>query len=275
MDHDDQPIGQILSRREVLKWMGTASAALLVGCAVDTSEPPAAAPGQAVASNTPAQASVNPTQAAAPASATTAAAALPTCIVRPAMTEGPYFVDERLNRSDIRSDPSDASVKEGVPLRLAFRVSRIDGAACAALAGAAVDIWHCDALGVYSDVQDPGFDTSGQLFLRGYQLTDANGVAEFLTIYPGWYQGRTVHIHFKIRTDLDSAQGYEFTSQLFFDDQFSDQVYTQEPYASKGQRNIRNQDDGIYRNGGDQLILAVAGGGEGLAATFDIGLQMA
>ncbi len=84
--------------------------------------------------------------------------------------------------------------------------------------GAIVDIWHCDAAGVYSDATDPGFNTVGKKFLRGYQVTDANGGVQFTTIYPGWYRGRTVHIHFKVRAKAKSGQSYEFTSQLYFDD---------------------------------------------------------
>ena len=185
-------------------------------------------------------------------------------------------MDEKLNRSDIRTDPSDGSVKEGVPLDLAFNVSKVSDTSCAPLAGALVDVWHCDALGVYSDVRDPGFDTRGQKFLRGYQVTDENGTARFTTIYPGWYQGRTVHIHFKIRTDPDSEQGREFTSQLYFDDSITDQVHARAPYASKGQRTLRNDGDGIFRDGGDELMHPLTEDGQGgYVGTFDIGLQMA
>src|SRR5437762_7567374 len=89
------------------------------------------------------------------------------CVATPTQTEGPYFVDERLNRSDIRSDPSDGTVKDGVPLRLVLQVSQVTGGACSPLVGAQVDLWQCDALGVYSDVRDPGFISSGAKFLRG------------------------------------------------------------------------------------------------------------
>jgi protocatechuate 3,4-dioxygenase beta subunit len=126
---------------------------------------------------------------------------------------------------------------------------RVGAEGCLPLAGAIVDVWHCDALGVYSDVADPGFDTSGQKFLRGFQQTDGDGVARFLTIYPGWYPGRTVHIHFKIRSPASDGSVYDFTSQLFFDDSLSDSVFTSSPYAAKGERGTRNQDDGIFRNG--------------------------
>jgi len=179
----------------------------------------------------------------------------PDCIVRPEQTEGPYFVDERLNRSDIRIDPSDGSIKNGVPLRLTLMVSRSNRNACTPVSGAMVDIWHCDALGIYSDVRDPGFNARGKKFLRGYQVTNAKGIVQFTTIYPGWYQGRTVHIHFKIRTSDASERIYDFTSQLYFDESITDQVHAQEPYASKEQRTVKNNRDGIFRDGGSQLIL--------------------
>lgn len=200
--------------------------------------------------------------------------AAPACVVRPAQTEGPYFVDERLNRPDIRSDPSDGTIRPGAPLRLVFNVSRVDGSACAPLAGALVDVWHCDALGAYSDVVDRGVDTRGKKFLRGYQVTDAKGMAEFRTIYPGWYQGRTVHIHFKIRTAPGAVRASEFTSQLYFDDAVSDQVYAQAPYASRGRRTTRNEQDAIFRANGAQLMLPLAKDGAGYAGSFAIGLQM-
>jgi len=202
------------------------------------------------------------------------AATLPSCIVRPEETEGPYFVDEKLERSDIRSDPSTGMVKDGARLALAFSVSRIDGSSCVPFERVLVDVWHCDALGVYSDVSDPSFDTVGQKFLRGYQVTDANGAASFVTIYPGWYQGRTVHIHFKLRTDPGADQALEFTSQLYFDDELTDIVQAQQPYAAKGQRTLRNDGDGIYQNGGSQLLLTVADDGSGgYTTTFEIGIQ--
>jgi protocatechuate 3,4-dioxygenase beta subunit len=102
----------------------------------------------------------------------------------PQQTEGPFFVDERLHRSDIRIDPGDGSVRPGVPLHLAFRIATVDRGRCAALPGVMVDVWHCDALGHYSD--EPANGTEGKKFLRGYQITDANGIAQFVTIYPGW-----------------------------------------------------------------------------------------
>jgi protocatechuate 3,4-dioxygenase beta subunit len=128
---------------------------------------------------------------------------------------------------------------------------------------------------VYSDVSDPSFNTSGKKFLRGYQVTGSDGVARFTTIYPGWYQGSAVHIHFKIRSAASTSSAYEFTSQLFFDDSLTDQVHAMEPYASKGQRTLRNSGDGIYNGGGSQLLLDVAGATDGYAARFNIALDNA
>ena len=145
--------------------------------------------------------------------------ALPSCVVRPAQTQGPYFVDERLNRSDIRSDPASGKVEAGTPLTLALSgdTGRRSGG-CKSLAGVQVDVWQANALGHYSDIG--GEQTKGQRFLRGYQMTDAQGMATFQTVYPGWYNGRTVHIHFKLRRGNAT-----FTSQLFFDEALTDRVY--------------------------------------------------
>ena len=201
------------------------------------------------------------------------AATLPGCVVRPAQTEGPYFVDEKRNRSDIRIDPSDKSVKTGVPLRLEFQVSRIAGDACAPLSGAMVDVWHCDAAGVYSDVRDGRFDSRGKKFLRGYQQTNATGNAEFLTIYPGWYEGRAVHIHFKIRDAAQGTRAQEFTSQLYFDESVSDRIFQQPPYNSKRGRRVMNDSDFLFRRGGKELLVTPVKNSDGYTTKFDIGLQ--
>lgn len=255
---DDKPVGRVLNRREVLKLFGGAGIFILGGKLV-----------------------VSPLLAQ---TGTAEPTALPACIVRPELTEGPYFVDGQLNRSDIRIDPTDGSVKAGRLLRLTYRVSDVTGGMCAPLAGAQVDVWHCDALGVYSGVRDASFDTSGQLWLRGYQVTDEDGIAEFITIVPGWYPGRAVHIHFKIRTNLEDEQGYEFTSQLFFDPAQIEEIYAQEPYAAKGLPNTPNERDGIYQRSDGLLTLelipltddelAELDAEDGYSATFDIGLDL-
>lgn len=204
----------------------------------------------------------------------TAARRTPACVLTPPQTEGPYFVEERLNRSDIRGDTSDGSVRPGIPLSLALRVSAIDGPRCVPVRDAIVDIWHCDAAGVYSDVADPGLDTSGKTFLRGYQRTDADGMVRFVTIYPGWYPGRAVHIHFKVRARGGSGRDYELTSQLYFDDALTARIHAQPPYVRGGKRAQRNEDDGIFRRGGRQLMLAPVQVGPGYATTFEVGLRM-
>jgi protocatechuate 3,4-dioxygenase beta subunit len=270
IDADDVLVGRILTRREVLVLFGvTGAAAFAAACVPSGSATPVATAGGTggVAS---------PTAGSATASAS-GVAGVPSCVVRPALTEGPYFVDERLQRADIRSDPTSGTVKEGLPLVLTFAVSKISGGSCVPLEGALVDLWHCDALGVYSDVQDPGFSTSGQKWLRGYLVTDQNGTAAFTTIYPGWYQGRAVHIHFKIRTDASSGSGLEFTSQLFFDDTVSDQVFMRAPYAEKGpNRQVRNENDNIFGQSGGNLTLQLTGDPQsGYSATFPIGVQVA
>ncbi len=299
MDADDKPVGYVLTRREVLALFG--SAAFLAACspqsrtaqptntaATTTTAAPAntataaatqTVPPSATTTATETVAATTTTAPTATTEATEVAAAtavpLPTCVVRPEMTEGPYFVDEKLNRSDVRTNSSDGVAVDGAPFQLTFRVTQISDSACVPLAGVAVDIWHCDAFGTYSDAVDRSFNTTGQDFLRGYQLTDANGHATFTTIYPGWYNGRAVHIHFKIRSDIENDSGYEFISQLFFDESFTDTVYLQEPYAGTGVRTVLNSQDGIYNNGGSELLLTVTGDAQsGYAATFDIGLQM-
>ena len=262
-DADDRPIGRILTRREVLALLG--GSALVAACAPSTLGSPSATTAA--------------TQAAAATAAATAAGAstavvLPSCVVRPALTEGPYFVDEKLDRSDIRSDPSTNTAKPGVALALTFLVSRVSGTSCNALANATVDVWHCDALGVYSDATDPTFgSTKGTKFLRGYQKTGANGEAKFTTIWPGWYQGRAVHIHFKIRSTAASGQVADFTSQLFFNETMNDQIFAQAPYSQKGGAGrLRNESDGIFQGSGGKLTLAPTKAADGYSAAFDIGL---
>lgn len=244
MTHDDEPIGRILTRREVLALLGATGIVWLARCSGPASMARTAGP-----------------------------AAVTGCVVRPEMTAGPYFVDGALERSDIRTDPTTGETRVGNPLEVEFLVSRIADGACAPLAGAVVDVWQCDALGIYSDVHDSSSDTRGRKFLRGHQVTDANGAARFTTIYPGWYQGRAVHIHFKIRSAPDAAPGFDFTSQLFFDEALTDRVHAREPYASRGGRRTQNDRDGFFRRGGAELVLALEPAGEGYRGTFEVALQ--
>ncbi len=219
--------------------------------------------------------------------ATPAATIEPTalaCVASPSMTEGPYFVDEKLNRSDIRTDPTDNSVKPGVPLRLAMALFGVNGNVCTPLKGAQVDIWHCDAMGLYSD--EAANNTTGKKFLRGYQITDENGLVNFTTIYPGWYMGRTVHIHVKVRTfSPDGQQSYAFNSQLFFDDALTDQIHAQPPYNVHGKRDTTNATDMIFNGSdagaatpdphdvGEKMLLTLTNDGDGYLSKLNIGID--
>ena len=262
-DDDDRLIGRVLSRREVLALMGVVSvSAVAAACA-----PGSAASGSAGASA--AGSSGATATALATATAAAVASSLPACVVVPELTEGPYYVNESLDRTDIRIDTADRSVSEGAVLRLDWVVSQVDGNACIPLEGVLVDVWHCDALGNYSDVgSEEGHD-----YQRGYQHTDANGLATITTIYPGWYTGRAVHIHFKIRTEPGASSGFEFTSQLFFDDALSASVYGSGVYASKGTQDVKNANDGIYGQSQGTTLLDVAKDGDGYKATFAIAIK--
>jgi protocatechuate 3,4-dioxygenase beta subunit len=267
-DNDDLPVGHLIDRREAVRLLALSGAALVVGC-----KPSSGSSGAALGDSA---------SSASVTTASTSTAALPACVAKPELTVGPYFLDKQLDRSDIRVEPSTKVVKPGAPLALTFNVRQIANGQCTPLEDAMVDVWHCDAAGQYSGFNDNmvGFNTVGRKFLRGYQVTDAAGVARFTTVYPGWYRGRTVHIHFKIRTPAeaamagDQAKAYEFTSQLFFDDAFTDSVFTRQPYAAKGKRDLRNSDDGIFQQSGGALTLNVAQSGDGYAGTFDVGLDL-
>jgi protocatechuate 3,4-dioxygenase beta subunit len=261
-------VGRLLSRRSALAVVGGAGlTALLAACgsSKNVSSATTATPTTtAKATNTTAPAS------SATTPATSAAAATPTSVVlAPEMTEGPYYLDLDLVRSDVTED------REGAPLALNFSV--VDLSTGAAINGAAIDIWHCDANGLYSgfvsasaSANSGGSTSDDGTFLRGTQLTDASGKAAFATIYPGWYQGRTVHIHIKVHVSGKVIH----VGQLFFDDTFTDAVYAATaPYSSRSARGTRNADDGIYRGGGDQSTLVVAKSGSGYAATMTMGVK--
>lgn len=252
MENDDRTVGRILSRREALTLLGLGSVALLGQRAFgQPGSPPGGPRGEPGGPRRDRAFVANG------------------CFARPELTEGPFFVDEKLNRSDIRSDPQSKIVQPGARLDLTFKVYGFaDG--CGALSNAMVDVWHCDAAGRYSDVRENG--TPGQKFLRGYQMTNKDGVARFTTIYPGWYQGRAVHLHFKIRTQK-ANRNYEFTSQLFFDDALSDKIFAGVPYTANGGQ-MRNEQDGIFRDGGSQLLLKPTPKKAGYTATFEVGLQV-
>lgn len=166
------------------------------------------------------------------------------CLLAVEVTEGPYYLDPGLVRADIAED------RPGVPLELLVQVVDED---CRPLAGARVDVWHCDAGGNYSGFADQGSDaaasTEGQTFLRGTQMTDAGGLARFRTIYPGWYRGRTAHVHHKVFLDDTNV----LTGQIFFPDALSQYIYDNvPPYdARTGARDTVNASDGIAAQAGE------------------------
>ncbi|MFO1532982.1 MAG: twin-arginine translocation pathway signal protein [Thermoplasmatota archaeon] len=210
------------------------------------------------------------------------------CTASPAQTEGPYFLDGRADRADIRSDGSGSALPDGydeyveAPERIDLRASggsaqagaavqltlkvslAVDGK-CAPLQGAQVDLWHANATGVYS-----GFGTGvGHDFLRGRQTTAPDGTVTFITIWPGWYPGRAVHMHVKVRSFAAGSASTEYTSQLYFQDTQNALVLAAPPYSSHPGA-MRNADDAIYRSGGPSLLVAAQPSGQAWAASKEL-----
>ena len=190
----------------------------------------------------------------------TVSRAIRSCTATPEQEEGPYYRDLELERSDIR---------EGRPgTLLQLEVSLVDGE-CAPVAAATVDVWQCDALGVYSWYAAAGDDDwSGPAglepgtFLRGSQVTSQDGCCRFTTIYPGWYTGRAVHVHYKIHHPSGTLTG-----QLYFPDEFTDEIHQGEPYRRRPRRDTTNADDVIYREGGSDTLLVPEPADPGYAAS--------
>lgn len=165
------------------------------------------------------------------------------CVLTPEMTEGPYYIaGEKARRNITDGHP-------GTPLLL--RLAVVDASTCKPIKGAAVDVWHADAAGNYSGF---GAGRASRTFMRGIQKTNANGIATFLTVYPGWYQGRTVHIHVKVHVSGSVVH----TGQLFFPDALTDRVYRKAPYNKRPNRTTRNANDSIFVNGGRKSMLALS-----------------
>jgi protocatechuate 3,4-dioxygenase beta subunit len=182
------------------------------------------------------------------------------CVLTPELTEGPFYVpDERLRRNITEGKP-------GTPLLLHLEV--INASTCKAIKNATVEIWHCDALGVYSgDVAD----NPGTNFLRGGQKTDGAGVATIRTIYPGWYMGRAVHIHVKVHARGNVVH----TGQLFFPAAITQAVYRRAPYSTHGAApDTTNAQDSIYRNGGRRGMLSLKKSGGGYIGSVSMGVHV-
>jgi protocatechuate 3,4-dioxygenase beta subunit len=180
------------------------------------------------------------------------------CVLTPEQTEGPYYIArEKVRRTITEGRP-------GTPLTLRAKV--VDASSCKPIKGAAVDIWHCDAGGAYSGF---GGGAGNRTFMRGIQRTDARGLALFKTIYPGWYPGRTVHIHVKVHLGGQVVH----TGQLYFPDSVTDAVYRKKPYSSRPGRDTRNGDDSVFRNGGKRSLVSVRKSRSGYAATITMGVS--
>ncbi|MGQ0849526.1 MAG: dioxygenase family protein [Actinomycetota bacterium] len=216
----DEPTNEaLLSRRSALRLLGGASLALIAGCARQ-----------------------EPVGAQAPA--------LTDCVLIPEETAGPFGLDLAGRDVFFRTE-----IAEGHPgVRLALEMSVLDvDKACAPMAGARVDVWHCDATGAYSGFPQPGRDTTGETFCRGIQITGSDGRVSFQTIYPGWYPGRITHVHFQVFLE----SGLVATSQITFPDEVTVAVYAVEPYAARGLNTSVPSigDDIVFADGtGGQLV---------------------
>ena len=222
-----------LTRRQLMAASAAAGAYVLLGCGDDD-------------------------KSAAPASTGTTSTSTERvdCVLAPEQTEGPYYVDNNLIRRDITDG------KDGVPLEL--RLKALNASSCEPMRGALVEVWHCDALGNYSGVNG----ASGN-FLRGGQRSAKNGEATLQTIYPGWYQGRTTHIHVKVHVGGQVLH----TGQLYFDDSANAAVYKRAPYNSHGTPDTTNASDGIYQQGGKESTVALTPRGNGYVGRLSLGIR--
>jgi protocatechuate 3,4-dioxygenase beta subunit len=189
------------------------------------------------------------------------AATAPSCILTPEVTEGPYWIPNHLTRRDIT---------EGRPgLALRVRLTVVDATKCTPIRYADVELWHADASGVYSGF---GSSPSSQRFLRGHQRAGRQGVVIFDTIYPGWYRGRTPHIHLKVHVGGKVVH----TGQLFFSDVTSDAVYRTAKYKAHGQPDTTNAQDMIYAQAGGskaQVHVIKRADGRGYAGSIVVGVR--
>ncbi len=234
-----------VNRRRALRILGGATlGAVAAACSRGSDDPGTSAGATTGAGGTPAGASAD-------------------CLLTPEMTEGPFYLDLNKVRSDITEG------KPGTPMTLELTVVDVNND-CRPIKDAAVDIWHTDASGQYSGVNNGGGGSSNnETFLRGIQVTDSGGKVSFETIYPGWYRGRTVHIHVKVSTGGRQVH----TGQLFFPDDISSAVFEDGAYAARGQADTTNRKDNIFSGGGDRSTVQIAEAGNGYRANLTLGIQ--
>ncbi|HEX4307876.1 MAG TPA: hypothetical protein VHZ54_17710 [Solirubrobacterales bacterium] len=189
------------------------------------------------------------------------------CVVTGAVEEGPFFVDEGLDRSDTRTDTTTDTAQAGVPLTLTLTfIDTSDD--CSPVVGAMIDVWNANAYGKYSDESSNG--TLNEDWLRGYQVTDSNGQVTFTTIYPRWYSGRTEHFHIMVRTYSGSTQTYKWTTQLFFNEQINDEVLATSPYTASG-RDKTNETDRLYTTANEVALTGSTS--SGYTGAYTVGLS--
>ncbi len=189
---------------------------------------------------------------------------IPDCVLTPEEIEGPFYTDVDLMRCDISEN------KPGVPLDL--QLSIVDADTCAPIADATIDVWHADANGLYSAFpgqgDDANIDNTGQSFLRGTQRTDTSGIIMFSTIYPGWYRGRTTHVHIKVHFDNNTR----VTTQLYFPDEVTMIAYTTDAYRDRGPKDTPNESDDFSAANPD-LRMSVTETGGSYLAVHTIGIR--
>lgn len=192
------------------------------------------------------------------------------CVVSPEETIGPYPDNTGMlnNPAFYRKDVTEG--RPGTALALNLTVVNVKSG-CSPVADAAVEIWQCDASGNYSEYAQPGFNGTGQTFLRGLQTTNASGTASFSTIYPGWYNGRATHIHVNVYVNKQRVK----VTQIAFPESVSTQVYGQGVYASKGQNTTSNARDNVFSDGVNDELATLSGAiGAGLTASLTIGISV-
>ena len=251
----------VLSRRDALGVFGAAGIALVAAaCSGGGSSGDAAASKSSGSgtsgSGTSGSTGTTDTTTGTSGGSTSSGTTTVDCVLTPEMTEGPYYLDDQVIRRDVTEG------KAGLPLRLELQVA--DAGSCTPVPGLMVEIWHADAEGSYSGFGSGGSTTT---FLRGGQNADADGKVVFQTVYPGWYRGRTVHIHVKVH---DGTTAH--TTQLFFDQSLTDQVFSQSPYQGHSGGTTNTQDN-IYSGGGASTTLKMAPSGSGYTGTLVLGIK--
>ncbi len=271
-----EAIEKLLSRRRALGLLGGAVGGItLAGCSGGSSEVDAT-----TSSSSGSGSSSSSSSGSGSSSSSSSGGSSASCALTPEGEVGPYFTDDSAsgyNRSDIRSNLDGSSTQSGIPLTLHLYVYDFDNN-CAAMSGVQVDIWHCNASGVYSN--ESVESTLGQSWLRGYQVTDSSGAVTFKTIVPGWYQGRTTHIHLRLRSSYNSSASLtdgSNTTQLFFPQLLVDSIDTTvSPYSSEGKNNTTNVGDHVYTGETHAKMEMVLSGdsSNGYVASFVIGLPI-